>query len=533
MQDLDFDPIFIISHYLTVMKKFLFIACILFSLQISAQPLTSASIDSVAEKARIAFNVPGIAVAVIKDGKVIHSRGYGVRSLNSGLPVDENTLFGIASNSKAFTAFALGILVEEGKISWDDKVRKWIPEFKLYSPYVTEEFTIRDLLTHRSGLGLGAGDLMFFPDSSNFELKDILYNLQFLKQASGFRTKFDYDNNMYIVAGEVVKRASGMSWDDYVETRIMQPIGMNKSACSFDRLKDKSDVIEAHAEVEGKVRVIARSSMKVGHSAGGINSNIADLSKWVGLLLAQGKYGPNRTSLYNPGIQKEIWSPQTIIQAGDPGYYNTHFKAYGLGFFIEDIKGYKELTHTGSLEGMVTQITMIPELQLGIIVLTNQQEDAAFISITNEIKDGYLGLPRKDWINELTVSRNLNLSYNKTVTGPIWDEINKAQSNTAKIDFNIYTGTYLDPWLGEVIISVKNGKIWFDSKRSPKLTGEMFPFKGNSFVVKWRDRSMDADAFVMFHLNENGQADGMKMKAVSPLTDFSYDFQDLDFKKIP
>ncbi len=277
------------------------------------QPLSSSAIDSVAEKARSTFNVPGIAVAVIKDGKIIHSKGYGVRSLNSELPVDEYTMFGIASNSKAFTAFALGILVDEGKISWDDKVRKWIPEFKLYSPYVTEEFTIRDLLTHRSGLGLGAGDLMFFPDSSNFELKDILYNLQFLKQVSGFRTKFDYDNNMYIVAGEVVRRASGLSWDDFVETRIMKPIGMTMSACSFDQLKNKSDVIDAHAEVEGKVKVIARSMMKVGHSAGGINSNISDLSKWVELLLAQGKYGPNFMSLYDPKIQKEIWSPQTII----------------------------------------------------------------------------------------------------------------------------------------------------------------------------------------------------------------------------
>ena len=213
---------------------------------------------------------------------------------------------------------------------------------------------------------------------------------------------------------------------------------------------------------------------------------------------------PQSHNLYNSRIQKEIWSPQTIIQAGDPGYYNTHFKAYGLGFFIEDVKGYKEISHTGGLEGMVTQITMIPELKLGIIVLTNQQEGDAFISITNQIKDGYLGLPRKDWISELTLSRNLRMSYNKTMTDPIWDEINKAQSGTAKIDFNIYTGTYQDPWLGEVTISMKNGKIWFDSKRSPKLTGEMLPYKGNSFVVKWRDRSMDADAFVMFHLNENG-----------------------------
>jgi CubicO group peptidase (beta-lactamase class C family) len=515
------------------MRKYLFAAFLLFFSEARAQPLSSAEIDSVAERARISFNVPGIAVAVIKDGKIIHSKGYGVRSLHTGLPVDENTLFGIASNSKAFTAFALGILVDEGKISWDDKVRRWLPEFKLYSPYVTEEFTIRDLLTHRSGLGLGAGDLMFFPDSSDFELKDILYNLQFLKQASGFRTKFDYDNNMYIVAGEVLKRASGMSWDDFVETRVMLPLGMNKSACSFDRLKDKSDLIDAHAEVEGKVQVIARSTSKVDHPAGGIYSSIADLSKWVELLLNQGKYGPNLASLYSASVQKEIWSPQTIITAGDPGYYNTHFKAYGLGFFIDDVKGYKQLSHTGGLEGMVTQITIIPELHLGIIVLTNQQEGAAFNAITSQIKDGYLGIPRMDWVAEMSKERNSNLTYGKMITDPIWAEIRKIQLNPPKIDFDTYAGRYRDPWLGEILISVKNGKYWFDSKRSPKLTGELIPYKGNSFIVKWRDRSMDADAFVMFRLNENGKADAIQMKPVSPLTDFSYDFQDLDFKKLP
>jgi CubicO group peptidase (beta-lactamase class C family) len=489
------------------MKKILLVVYLLISLEkIHAQPLSSSGIDSVAERARKAFNVPGIAVAVIKDGNIIHSKGYGVRSLNTNLPVDENTLFGIASNSKAFTAFALGLLVDEGKLSWDDKVRKWIPEFKLYSPYVTEEFTIRDLLTHRSGLGLGV---------------------------SGFRTKYDYDNNMYIVAGEVVKRASGMSWDDFVETRIMQPIGMTQSACSFDRLKDKSDVIDAHAEVEGKVKVIARSSLKVGHSAGGINSSIADLSKWVSLLLSQGKYGSNNSQLFSSAVQNEIWSPQTIIKTGAPGYYNTHFRAYGFGFVIEDVKGYKEMSHTGGLEGMVTQITIIPELKLGIIVLTNQQEGDAFVSITNQIKDGYLGLKGKDWVSDLASSRNKQLAYAKTITDPIWAEINKAQISQTKIDFDIYTGTYNDPWLGEVLITEGNGKLWFDSKRSPKLTGELLPYKGNSFVVKWRDRSMDADAFVMFRLDENAKAVEIKMKPVSPLTDFSFDFQDLDFTRTP
>ncbi|HXB45335.1 MAG TPA: serine hydrolase [Puia sp.] len=496
------------------------------------QPLSSAAIDNLAERSMKAFDVPGIAVAVIKDGKVIHSKGYGVRSLNTLQQVDENTLFGIASNSKAFTAAALGMLVDEGKIKWEDKVRDYIPEFKLYSPYVTEEFTIKDLLTHRSGLGLGAGDLMFFPDSSDFVLKDIIYNLRFLKAVSGFRTKYDYDNNLYIVAGEVIARVSGESWDDFIEERIMKPIGMTHSGASFDRLKDKSDVIDGHAPVDGKVQVIARSSLKVGHSAGGINSSIADLSKWVMLQLANGKYGDGLTKqLFSEAVHEEMWTPQTIIPVHSPGPYNTHFASYGLGFGISDVKGYKQISHTGGLEGMVTQITMIPELNLGIIVLTNQQEGGAFSSITNQIKDAYFGIKGTDRVTEYAGRRKQSMDLEKKLTDSIWHEIQEAGKKIINKDYSSYIGTFTDKWFGDVFISTKNGKLWFDSKRSPKLTGEMFAYKSNSFVVKWRDRSMDADAFVSFSLDENGNASAITMKPISPLTDFSYDFQDLDLHR--
>ena len=207
-------------------KVVLFVFLILGTISISAQTLSSVEIDSLVEKTMRTFDVPGIAVAIVKDDNVIHSKGYGVRSLNTKQKVDSNTLFGIASNSKAFTSAALGILIDEKKLSWDDKVIDYIPEFRLYSPYVTEEFTIRDLLTHRSGLGLGAGDLMIWPGSNDFTLKDIIHNLRFLKPVSGFRTKYDYDNLMYIVAGEVVARVSGISWEKFIETRIMQPLNM-------------------------------------------------------------------------------------------------------------------------------------------------------------------------------------------------------------------------------------------------------------------------------------------------------------------
>ena len=505
---------------------------ILLSANIFAQPLSSQSIDSLVERSMKAFNVPGIAVGIIKDGKVIHAKGYGLRSLQTKEPMDVNTLFGIASNSKAFTAASLGILVDEGKIKWDDKVRDYIPEFKLYNPYVSEEFTIRDLLTHRSGLGLGAGDLMFFPDSSDFTIKDVIYNLRFLQPVSGFRTKYDYDNNLYIIAGEVVARVSGKSWDEFVEQRIMKPLGMTQTAASFDRLPSTKNVIDGHAPVEGKVQVIARSTIKVGHSAGGVNSNITDLCKWVQVLLDHGKYNGGQP-LISEAVLREMWTPQTIIPVNNPGPYNTHFSAYGFGFGLTDVSGYKQVMHTGGLEGMVTQITMIPELNLGIIVLTNQQEGGAFASISNQIKDGYFGKKGMDWVSVLSGNRSAGLAAAKKITDSIWNNITVNQRNTnTPLDIKPFLGTYKDPWLGDAVISIKYGKPWFDAKRSPKLTGELLPYKGSTFVVKWRDRSMDADAFVMFGLDEEGKGATIKMRPISPLTDFSYDFQDLNFKRV-
>ncbi len=497
---------------------------------VHSQPITSKAIDSLAERTLKAFNVPGIAVAVIKDGKVVHSKGYGVRSLKTGKKVDENTLFGIASNSKAFAAAALGILVDEGKIKWDDKVRTYIPEFKMYDPYVTEQFTIRDLLTHRSGLGLGAGDLMLFPDSNDFALKDVIGNLQYLKPASSFRSRFDYDNNMYVLAGEVVARVTGKSWDAFVEKRIFAPLGISRSAGSFDRLKDKTNYIDPHAPVDGKVQVIDRDMVKVGHAAGGINSSIADLEKWVLLHLNNGKYGDGKR-LLSENVQREMWTPQTILPVYNAGPYNNHFQAYGLGFFIGDVKGYKQVSHTGGLEGMVTQITMIPELNLGIIVLTNQQEGGAFSAITNQIKDSYLGLTGTDRVTEYTAKRKGATDDEKKLLDSVWHIVDVNADNNIKPDFSAVAGTYKDAWFGEVVVGMKNGKQWFESKRSHKICGELFYLKGNTYIAKWIDRSMDADAYVNFALDEAGKGKSISMNAVSPLTDFSYDFQDLDLKR--
>ena len=498
-----------------------------------AQVLDSAAIDSLVERSMKTFEVPGISVGVIKDGKVIHSKGYGIRSLKTQEKMDENTLVAIGSNTKAFTTAALGILVDEGKIKWDDKVRTYIPEFTVYNPYVSEEFTIRDLLTHRSGFGLGAGDLMIFPDGTDFTKKDIIHNLRYLKQTSSFRSKFDYDNLLYIVAGEVIERVTGKTWGDFVEERITRPLGMAKSAASFSRLKDMRNVTDPHASVNNKVQVVPHNTLRAGEPAGAIYSNITDMSKWVQALLARGKYGDGLSkTLISEAVHKDLWTPQTILPVGAPGPYNTHFAAYGLGFGLSDVKGYKQVSHTGGIDGMVTQVTMIPELDLGIVVLTNQMEGLAFVSITNQIKDGYLGRSGTDWVTDLSAQRKKQVDQARTITDGIWGEIDKVQkSGNRTVDITQFAGRYTDPWLGDATISVKNGKPWFDAKRSPKLTGEMFPYKGNTFVVKWGDLSMPADAFVNFSLDEEGKASGFTMRSISPLTDFSFDFQDLNFRR--
>ncbi|MEO6289153.1 MAG: serine hydrolase [Ginsengibacter sp.] len=400
--------------------------------------------------------------------------------------------------------------------------------------FVTEAFTIRDLLTHRSGLGLGAGDLMFWPDSNSFTIRDIIHNLRYLKPVSGFRTKYDYDNLLYIVAGEVVKRASGMSWENFISTRIMQPLGMTESAPSYSLVQNKNNVIDPHAPVNGTVKVIRRDWSNVANAAGGIYSNLNDMCKWIIMQMNNGKYGDNlQKRLFSEDVHEEMWTPQTIIPVRGTNQYNTHFESYGLGWFLSDVNGYKQATHTGGLAGIVTQVTLIQELKLGIIVLTNQQSGAAFRSVTNTIKDSYLGVKGNNWVD--TYHRRVldNEANANKITSDIWKDIDALQNSTSfKPDATLFTGTYNDPWFGDVVISIKNGKLWFDSKRSYLLTGQMLPYKGNTFIVKWNDRSFDADAYVMFELDKDGEASGVKMSAISPLTDFSFDFQDLDFKKI-
>jgi CubicO group peptidase (beta-lactamase class C family) len=506
-------------------------------------PLDVTAVDAAVARTLKAFDVPGMSVAVVKDGQIVLSKGYGVRSIKTKAPMDANTLVGIASNTKAFTTAALGLLVDEGKLRWDDKVTKYIPEFQMYDPYVTAEFTVRDLLCHRSGLGLGAGDLMRYPDSANFTVQDMIHNLRYFKPASSFRSKYDYDNTLYLVAGEVVARVSGQPWTAFVESRLLQPLGMSRSATSFVRLPDPTNVVDAHVLVDGRVQVVRRylgstaDPMGALFSAGGMYSSVADLSKWA-LMLLGGPGAP--ASLLKPATQHELWSPQTILPVGpapavpSPFSYNTHFAAYGLGWNLRDARGYKEVSHTGGTTGMVTKVTLLPELRLGIIVLTNQESGAAFTAVTNTIEDHYLGMTGLDRVQQLAEAMKQRSAGTTQADAAVWQQVAAAQKAAPKKpDHAAYVGHYRDAWLGDVNIFAQGKQLWLKSQRSPRLTGQLLPYGANTYVVRWRDRSFNADAFAAFTLDAQGRASSIKMKPVSAAADFSYDFQDLDLQRVP
>ncbi|MDY7394656.1 serine hydrolase [Aureibaculum sp. 2210JD6-5] len=522
------------------MKKTIFLTLSIVYLVISqplfSQSYSSTQIDSIVNKAMSVMPNAGIAVAVVKDNKIVHMKGYGVSSANNNQKVDENTLFAIASNSKAFTTTALGMLVDEGKLNWLDKVVDYIPEFKMYDPYVTENFNIQDLLTHRSGLGLGAGDLMFFPDGSDFTVKDVLNSFQYQKPVSAFRTKYDYDNLLYVVAGEVVARVSGMPWAEFVETRIMKPLGMQKSVGVYQRLKDKSNVAFPHATENGKLKQLkhyTKNDESLG-AAGGIYASVNDLSKWLIMNLNNGAYGKDdEKQLISKKNHAELWKPHTNIGFNvvpEPPY-KTHFNAYGLGWRLNDKAGYVVVEHTGGLPGMLSRTILIPELKLGIVVLTNTDSGGyGFWTVPNTIMDAYLGVEKKDWITEVSDRLQKNNTESDSITKAVWETVANAKSN--HVNNSNFVGTYKDNWFGNIKIFEKDNKLWFTSLRSPKLTGKMHFYQANTFAIKWDYQDMPADALAMFTLDENGKAIAIKMKGISPNIDFSYDFQDLDLRRV-
>jgi CubicO group peptidase (beta-lactamase class C family) len=489
-------------------------------------------LDAFVARVMKTFEVPGIGLAIVKDDAVV-TRGYGVRKLGEPAPVDARTLFGIASNTKVFTAAALGILVEEGKIRWDAPVIDYLPWFQMWDPYVTRELTIRDLLVHRSGLGLGAGDLLWWPPST-YNRREIAARLRYLKPATSFRSAYAYDNVLYLIAGEVIEAVSGQSWEDFVGSRILAKVGMTGSNLRHsDAVAAKGNVAATHAAVNGVVRPIAPFLSDNTNPAGGINSSAEDMAKWVRVLLAEGAL-PGGGRLFSTATWRQLTTivTPTPIGSGPPelAVIRPNFSGYGLGLGVRDYRGEKMLTHTGGLPGYLSRVAWLPGRKLGVVVLTNQESGEAFDAIVNHVLDHDLGAPAVDWVDAYQkVAARQKSSFEEAERKALAarDAASKPSLSPAA-----YAGTYRDAWYGDVLIREDAGKLVMEFSRTPSLVGTLEHFQHDTFIVRWHDRELRADAYVTFALRPNGSIERATMEAVSPLTDFSFDFQDLELRKV-
>jgi CubicO group peptidase (beta-lactamase class C family) len=496
----------------------------------AAQTTPPADLDAYVTRAMKTFDVPGIAVAIVKEGKMVFAKGYGVRKLGDPTPVDENTLFGIGSNTKAFTAAALATLVDQGKLSWDDPVYQRLPGFQMYDPYVSHEMTIRDLLTHRSGMGLGEGDLLFWPHTT-FTRQEIIYKLRFMKPASSFRSHYAYDNLLYMTAGQIIPAVTGTTWDDYVREKILTPLGMKTTNISTTAFKPDDNYAFPHSKVDGKLQVIPFQELDNAAPAGSINSSVAEMCKWFLLQLNHGKFSDRDGRLFSEARSREMWSAQTILpidesEAGPLSALRGHFSAYGLGWFLTDYKGRKLVGHGGGVAGFVTRVQLIPEENLGIVVLTNAEQGSAMESILFHIVDHYLGGATSDWTAVFKAHDEQDEKDAAEITKKAAS--GRAADSKPSLPAEKYAGVYTDPWYGPATIKLQNAQLIFTLDHTPAAIADLQHWQYDTFKAHWRDRTIE-DAFVTFALKPDGSIDHFTMVAVSPLADFSFDYQDLLF----
>ncbi len=520
------------------LKKVTVLSLIILAMTTLNAQMTARQIDSLVLKAMHTIDhTVGFSIGIVKNGKIVHAKGYGVTSITTNQNVNADTPFGIASNSKAFTSAALAILVDQGKLKWEDKVIDYIPEFRMYNDYVTDNFNILDLLTHRSGLGLGVGDLMIFPDDSNFTIADVLNSFQFFKPTSAFRTKFDYDNLLYLVAGELTARVSGQSWESFIDENMIKPLGLQNTYPSFSNVLNDENVAVPHAYVNNAIVALkqSKSNPKMNGAAGGIWSSASDMCQWMLMHLNKGRYGTNLSKhLFSEQQQQQMWHMHTPMhQTSDPNSpFKSHFYGYGLGWFVSDFNGYLKIEHTGLIAGMASQVILIPELELGIVLLNNSEKSGMLNGlISYALLDEYLQL--STGINWIEMASGMQQQRGHMVdkdTETVWQEVDLNKERV--YDKESYIGIYEDDWFGKVEVFDNHGDLWFKSYKSPRLNGKMHMHKDHSFAIKWEYQDMNADALAVFTLDENGKGKHIKMRGISRFIDFSFDFQDLHLKRV-
>jgi CubicO group peptidase (beta-lactamase class C family) len=497
----------------------------------TARTQLPANLDHYIDTVLRTFNVPGISLAIVKDGKLLLAKGYGVKRAGRPEKIDEHTLFPIASNTKAFTAMALAILVDEGKLKWDDPVIGHLPWFRMSDPWVTMEMTIRDLLVHHSGIPAFAGDILLFPPST-YTRREILEKVKKIPLVNSFRTTYAYDNILYVAAGEVISNVSHMDYEDFIRTRILDKVGMTESLSRFSTLSGKTNIATGHIRTEETSgtaatvlpvdNYIAQEIGDAADPAGGICSNAVDMSKWLKAQLDSGR---------RPGATSDLWKIVTPIDVGDmpdelaPAQMD--FCGYALGMRIFNYGPYKVAGHGGKLDGYVSQVILVPKLKLGIAILTNQETTGAYWSITYHLLDYFMGNAHFDWVagykRQLDSSRaTLRREWQKALIKPLATAPVPTSSPS-------YTGKYSDGFYGDILINKDSTGLTLRFTQTPQFVARLQPFQKETFKAVFENAALRADAYVSFSLGPDGEVESCKLKVIDPASDISFD--DLNFVK--
>ncbi len=455
-------------------------------------------LDAEIARAMRDWDVPGLALAIVKDDEVVLARGYGVRKLGAEARVDEHTVFAIASCTKAFTAAALALLVDEGKLAWDDPVGKHLPGFQMCDPYATRELTVRDLLCHRGGLE--RHDLAWLANPT-LSREGVTRLLRHAKPSWSFRSKAGYQNMLFGVAGQVVAVASGKSWDDFVRERFFAPLKMTASSTSLRDLAKARNVASGHQKIDGKLVPVAPRNLDNIAPAGAIESTATDMAQWARLQLNGGKLGKQR--LLSAAAVKEMHTPQTIVRLERhlPRIYpETRFMAYGLGWRTFDHRGAVVIEHGGSIDGMIAQVALVPEEKLGIVVLTNRRPNYLTTALVNRILDRYRRAAPRDWSTELRkVARSLEEEAEHAERKEEKERVKGTRPSLAPAK---YAGLYRDELYGEVKVTEEKGKLTV--RLGTAFVGELEHWHYDTFRVRWADRTR-GKSLVTFRLGARGE----------------------------
>ncbi|MCF8239871.1 MAG: serine hydrolase [Melioribacteraceae bacterium] len=506
------------------MKKFYitFITTILFVFSVNAQDtLNTTELDSLLNRAFSDFELTGLSVGVVKDSQIVFTKSYGYRVWDTNKKINSETLFGIASLSKAFTAASIGMLVDEGKLSFDDRVIDHLPWFDLYDPYITRELRIEDLLTHRAGYRTFDGDLLWY--GSNHSREEILNRFQKMPNRNGFRNNYGYSNIMFLAAGEVIEAVSGMTWDEFINERIFKPLQMNESTTTNAGFNETMNIALPHLYRE-PVDFISYDNIA---PAASINSSVDDLLKWLNMWLHDGTIGENQ--ILSKRTLNRILSSYMAINVGHvKNVMGRHFMNTGMGWFLSDSKGRKVIQHGGGLPGFISNVTIVPEEKLGIVILMN---DMGFISgsVVNYILDSYTGFKEEKNYNDYFGGVLKYFIGRETREAAYINELDSLQVQNTNTSLNLtdYAGTYNDEMYGDASVELIDGELKLTLIPTKGLfTAELNHYHYDTFRFRFADPYLP-EGLVTFELNNKGGVEGFKIDLPNP----DFHFSNLHFIK--